>query len=77
MSECWKSFNKGWPSYRLMKCRYCHNLEWRGDMSIEKMRQVGCYKCRLLLNDSIHEDDDLTLKIKKKTYHYIIRGRYE
>tara|TARA_B100000513_G_scaffold181158_1_gene99969 strand:- start:402 stop:542 length:141 start_codon:yes stop_codon:yes gene_type:complete len=46
-------------------------------MSIEKMRQVGCYKCRLLLNDSIHEDDDLTLKIKKKTYHYIIRGRYE
>ena len=22
--------NSYWPIQRTMKCRYCHNLEWRG-----------------------------------------------
>ena len=73
---CWMKLNSYWPIQRTMKCRYCHNLEWRGDMSVSRMKLVGCYKCRIKLEPNVNDNDCRELKIRKKVYHCITTGRY-
>ena len=78
MRNCCAYMNSFPPFRRVVKCPYCKKLEWRGNVTVERIQVSGCMKCRIDLYRELRKDEhSIHRKCKKKLNNYKVTGRYE